>query len=119
VTQAGPVRVLVVGDSYMPTGVFTAALAGLGDLVCVTELQIGSTTAAPSRIDSERALREYVGNPAHLVAAVVGHDALLVHGAPAMIRAVNAIVHESVKPQAAYDQYSTAMHGHNQPEDKR
>jgi hypothetical protein len=36
-----------------------------------------------------------------------------------MIRAVNTIGHESVKPQAAYDQYSTAMHGHNQPEDKR
>src|SRR5207245_510361 len=25
---------------------------------------------------------EYVGDPAHLVAAVAGHDALLVHGAP-------------------------------------
>lgn len=94
-TQADPVRVLVVGDSYMPAGVFTAALAGLSDLISVTELQIDSTAAAPPRTDSERGLREYVGDPAHLVAAVVGHDALLVH--------------DSVKPQAAYDQYSTAM----------
>ena len=83
-------RVLVVGDSYMPTGVFTAALAGLGNLVCVTELQIESTTAAPPRTDSERALREYVGNPAHLVAAVAGHDALLVHGAPVSAEVLDA-----------------------------
>jgi D-3-phosphoglycerate dehydrogenase len=74
----------------MPTGVFTAALAGLGDLVCVTELQIESTTAAPPRTDSERALREYVGNPAHLVAAVAGHDALLVHGAPVSAEVLDA-----------------------------
>jgi 3-hydroxy-5-phosphonooxypentane-2,4-dione thiolase len=35
----------------------------------------------------------------------------------AMIRAVSAVVHESVKPQAAYDQYSTATRRHNQPGD--
>src|SRR5436305_203043 len=75
-------RVLAVGDSYMPAGVFTAALAGLRDAVCVTELQLGATGAAPPRTESERALREYAGDPADLVAAVPGHDALLVHGAP-------------------------------------
>jgi 3-hydroxy-5-phosphonooxypentane-2,4-dione thiolase len=37
----------------------------------------------------------------------------------AMIRAISAVVHESVKPQAAYDQYSTAARGHDQPEDKK
>ncbi len=81
-TQADSVRVLVVGDSYMPAGVFATALGGLGDTVSVTELQIDSTEAAPPRTDSERALREYVSDPAALVAAVAGHDALLVHGAP-------------------------------------
>jgi D-3-phosphoglycerate dehydrogenase / 2-oxoglutarate reductase len=90
VIQADPVRVLVVGDSYMPAGVFTAALAGLGDLISVTELQIDSTTAAPPRTDSERGLREYVGDPAHLVAAVAGHDALLVHGAPVSAEVLDA-----------------------------
>ena len=29
-TRPGPLRVLAVGDSYMPASVFTAALAGLG-----------------------------------------------------------------------------------------
>ncbi len=37
----------------------------------------------------------------------------------AMIGAVSSVVHQSVKPQAAYDQYSTATRGHDQPEDKR
>jgi D-3-phosphoglycerate dehydrogenase len=85
-----PVRVLAVGDSYMPADVFTAALAGLGDTVSVTELQIDGTTAAPARTDSEQVLREYVGDPAHLVAAVAGHDALLVHGAPVSAEVLDA-----------------------------
>ncbi len=83
-------RVLVVGDSYMPAGVFATALGGLGDTVSVTELQIDSTEAAPPRTDSERALREYVGDPAALVAAVAGHDALLVHGAPVSAEVLDA-----------------------------
>src|ERR1700736_2763723 len=74
----------------MPAGVFTAALAGLGDSVSVTELQIDSPTAAPPRTDSERALREYVGDPAHIVAAVACHDALLVHGAPVSAEVLDA-----------------------------
>jgi D-3-phosphoglycerate dehydrogenase / 2-oxoglutarate reductase len=82
VTQAGPLRVLAAGDAYMPAGVFTAALAGLGDTVTVTELQIAGTEAAPPRTDSERRLREYVGDPADLAAAVADHEVLLVHGAP-------------------------------------
>jgi D-3-phosphoglycerate dehydrogenase len=82
VTLAKPVRVLAVGDAYMPAGVFTAALAGLGDTVAVTELQIAESQAAPPRTGSGRAIREYVGDPADLVAAVAGHEALLVHGAP-------------------------------------
>jgi len=76
------VGVLAVGDAYMPAGVFTAALARLGDAVAVTELQIAGTEAAPPRTESGRALREYVGDPADLAAALPGHEILLVHGAP-------------------------------------
>ena len=79
-TRAGPVRVLAVGDPFMPAGLFTAALAGLRGGVAVTELQIASTEAAPPRTESGRAVREYVGDPADLAAAVAGHDVLLVHG---------------------------------------
>jgi putative autoinducer-2 (AI-2) aldolase len=37
----------------------------------------------------------------------------------AMIRAVSAVVHESVKPRAAYDRYSRATNGHERREEKR
>jgi len=90
VTQADPVRVLVVGDPYMPVSVFVAALASLGDTVTVTELEIGSTEATPPRTDSERAVREYVGDPADLVAAVAGHEVLVVHGAPVTAEILDA-----------------------------
>jgi lactate dehydrogenase-like 2-hydroxyacid dehydrogenase len=35
VSQAHPVRVLVVGDPYMPAGAFASALAGLGETAVV------------------------------------------------------------------------------------
>jgi D-3-phosphoglycerate dehydrogenase len=84
------VRVLVAGDAYMPAGVFTGALAALGDAVAVTELQIGSTEAAPPRTASARALREYVGDPDDLAAAVAGHEVLVVHGAPVTAEVLDA-----------------------------
>jgi putative autoinducer-2 (AI-2) aldolase len=49
----------------------------------------------------------------------MGRNIFQCHDPVAMIRAVSAVVHESVKPQAAYGQYSAATRGHNQPEDKR
>jgi D-3-phosphoglycerate dehydrogenase len=85
-------RVLAVGDAYMPAGVFSAALAGLGGAVTVTELQIAGTEAAPPLTDSGRALREYVGDPADLAAAVAGHEVLVVHGAPVTAEVLDAAV---------------------------
>jgi D-3-phosphoglycerate dehydrogenase / 2-oxoglutarate reductase len=82
VSQAGPVRVLAVGDPFMPAGMFTRAFGGLGDAVAVTELQIERADAPPPRTASERMLREYAGDPADVAAAVAGHDVLVVHGAP-------------------------------------
>jgi D-3-phosphoglycerate dehydrogenase len=84
------VRVLVVGDPYMPAGIFTSALAGLGDAIAVTELQLASPDTPPPRTDSERALREYMGDPARLVAAVAGHEVLVVHGAPVTAEMLDA-----------------------------
>ncbi len=86
-SQAGPARVLVVGDAYMPASVFTGAFAVLGDAVAVTELQIAGGDAAPPRAEPRRAeslrgLREYTGDPADVAAAAAGHDVLVVHGAP-------------------------------------
>jgi D-3-phosphoglycerate dehydrogenase len=85
-----PLRILVAGDSYMPASVFTAALAGLGDAVSVTELDLGTAEPGPARTESDRSLREYAGDPADLAAAVPGHDALLVHGAPVSAEVLDA-----------------------------
>jgi len=82
-----PMRVLVVGDPYMPVSAFSDALTGLagagldGDVELST-LQIDVASPVPPRTESERRLREYVGDPAEIVRAVAGHDVLIVHGAP-------------------------------------
>ena len=82
-----PVRILVVGDPYMPVSAFSYALtglagAGLDGQVELSTLQIDEVSPVPPRTESERRLREYVGDPAEIVRAVAGHDVLIVHGAP-------------------------------------
>jgi D-3-phosphoglycerate dehydrogenase / 2-oxoglutarate reductase len=76
------VRVLAIGDPYMPVSHFAAALTSLGDAVTVTTLQISRTDAEPPRTPSEGLLREYAGDPAEVARAAAGHDAIVVHGAP-------------------------------------
>ena len=83
-------RVLVVGDSYMPASVFAAAFAPLGGSVMLTELQIDRADAPPPRTESERGLREYAGDPADVAAAVAGHEVLVVHGAPVTAEVLDA-----------------------------
>jgi D-3-phosphoglycerate dehydrogenase len=90
VTAAEPVRVLVVGDPYMPVSAYAEALADLGSTVTVTSMQIESTAGAPPRTESERRLREYAGDPAEVARAVAGHDVLIVHGAPVSAEVLDA-----------------------------
>src|SRR5260370_38840209 len=80
-------RVLVVGDPYMPVSAYAEALASLkgpsrDGRVGLSTMQIGEVTCPPPRTESERGLREYVGDPAEIARAVAGHDVLVVHGAP-------------------------------------
>jgi D-3-phosphoglycerate dehydrogenase len=76
-------RVLVVGDPYMPVSAYADALAGLnGAGVELSTMQIDAVSFPPPRTESERGLREYVGDPAEIARAVAGHDVLIVHGAP-------------------------------------
>ncbi len=83
-------RVLVVGDSYMPASVFAAAFAGLSGSVSLTELQIDGSEAPGPLTASASALQEYEGDPAAVAAAVSGHDVLVVHGAPVTAEALDA-----------------------------
>src|SRR6202035_2770749 len=90
VTMNPPVRVLAVGDPYMPAASFAAALARLGDAVTITELQITRTDAESARTASERRLREYAGDPAQVARAVAGHEVLVCHGAPVSAEVLDA-----------------------------
>jgi len=82
VSQPRPVRVLVIGDPYMPVTAYAEALRGLEQAgVELSTLQIDGTATAPPRTESEGLLREYVGDPAEIARAVAGHDVLIVHGA--------------------------------------
>ena len=85
-----PVRVLVIGDPYMPSSAYAEPLARLGAEVEVTSMQIEGVTFAPPRTASEHRLREYVGDPADVARAVAGHDVLIVHGAPVSSEVLDA-----------------------------
>lgn len=75
-------RILVVGDPYMDAAIFEAAFADLHAAHRITYVQLDGERALEARSPSEHAIREYIGHPDELVAAVDGHDALVVHGAP-------------------------------------
>ena len=82
-----PLRVLVVGDPYMPVSAYADALsdlkgASLEGRIELSTTQIQEVWSAPPTTESGRRLRKYVGDPAEIAAAVAGHDALIVHGAP-------------------------------------
>ncbi len=89
-SRESPLRVLVVGDPYMPASAYTQPLAGLGDEVSVASLQISGVATVPPRTKSEHRLREYVGDPADVARAVAGQDVLIVHGAPVSSEVLDA-----------------------------
>ena len=81
-------RVLAIGDPYMPVTCFAEALASLGAAVTVSQMQIDRTDGEPPRTESERRLREYAGDPAEVARAAAMHDVLVVHGAPVSAEAL-------------------------------
>jgi len=83
-------RVLVVGDPYMPVSAYAEALAELDGRIELSTMQIDDVWSAPARTESERRLREYVGDPAEVARAAAGHDALIVHGAPVTSEVLDA-----------------------------
>jgi D-3-phosphoglycerate dehydrogenase len=84
------VKVLVVGDPYMPVSAYAGALATLDGLVDLSTMQIDEAGGAPPVTASERGLREYAGDPAAVARAVAGHDVLVVHGAPVSAEVLDA-----------------------------
>jgi D-3-phosphoglycerate dehydrogenase len=74
----------------MPAPVYAPYLAALGDQVTVSTMQIADVTSVPPRTESERGLREYVGDPGDVARAAAGHDVLIVHGAPVSAEVLDA-----------------------------
>jgi D-3-phosphoglycerate dehydrogenase / 2-oxoglutarate reductase len=80
--ESSPLRILAVGDSYMPSRYFRAAFAGLDGRHAIDYLDVGSAPPPADPTPSEAKLREYLGAPADLIARMGGVDVLAVHGAP-------------------------------------
>jgi D-3-phosphoglycerate dehydrogenase len=95
VSQPRRLRVLVIGDPYMPVSAYADALADLKEAapdgqIELSTMQIDEVAAPPPGTESERRLREYVGDPAEVARAVAGHDVLIVHGAPVTAEVLGA-----------------------------
>ena len=75
-------RILVVGDSYVPTEVFSEGLARLSGSHDIAYLQIDQSGAFEPASESELRIHEYAGDPEQVARALNGHEVLVVHGAP-------------------------------------
>jgi D-3-phosphoglycerate dehydrogenase len=76
------VRILVVGDSFMPVDVFQRQFARLQGGHEIRYVQIDADRVLEPATASEQAIREYEGHPGELVELLDGERALIVHGAP-------------------------------------
>ena len=75
-------RILVVGDSYVPVEVFAEGLARLASSHELTYLPIDQSRPFDPATASEQRIREFAGDPEEVAAALDGHEVLVVHGAP-------------------------------------
>jgi D-3-phosphoglycerate dehydrogenase / 2-oxoglutarate reductase len=78
----GVVRILVVGDSFVPVEAFASGLGALERDHHVRYLTLDEGRTLTPATDSERRLREYAGSPEQLVERIDGEDVLVIHGAP-------------------------------------
>src|SRR3984893_18613121 len=75
-------RILAVGDSFVPVPVFERGLAGLQGMHALEYLQLDESQELGPVSASECSIREYLGTPAQLVDRVGDAEILIVHGAP-------------------------------------
>jgi len=75
-------KILVVGDSYMPPRYFATAFAELERAHEITYFHVDVARPFKAASRSELKLREYQGSPAELVELMPGVEVLVVQGAP-------------------------------------
>jgi D-3-phosphoglycerate dehydrogenase len=83
-------RILVVGDSYCPSSAFRAAFEGLAADHAVTFADVTDEPGFVPGTPSELGLKEYMGSPAQVLAALDDHDVLVVQGAPVSAAVLDA-----------------------------
>ncbi|MHB8612922.1 MAG: NAD(P)-dependent oxidoreductase [Candidatus Dormibacteraceae bacterium] len=75
-------KILVVGDSFVPVAVFERGLAGLHGAHELEYLQLDERQEFVPVSASECSIREYLGTPAQVAARIRDAEVLVVHGAP-------------------------------------
>ncbi len=75
-------KILVVGDSFVPVPVFERGLAGLRADHRLEYIQLDESKELVPTSASELSVREYLGTPAQISARIGDADILVVHGAP-------------------------------------
>src|ERR1700730_6528816 len=75
-------KILVVGDSFVPVPVFQRGLAALQGNHDIEYLQLDESHELVPATASELSIREYLGTPAQIASRVQDAEILVVHGAP-------------------------------------
>jgi D-3-phosphoglycerate dehydrogenase len=75
-------KILVVGDSFVPVAVFERGLGGLQGTHQLEYLQLDESQELAASSASEGSIREYLGTPAQIAGRVRTAEILIVHGAP-------------------------------------
>ncbi|HSS94025.1 MAG TPA: NAD(P)-dependent oxidoreductase [Candidatus Dormibacteraeota bacterium] len=83
-------KILVVGDSFVPVSVFERGLAVLRGAHRLDFLQLDESQELVPVTASECSIREYLGTPAQLAARAADVDVLIVHGAPVTAEVLEA-----------------------------
>jgi D-3-phosphoglycerate dehydrogenase len=75
-------RILVVGDSYCPASALREAFRPLEATNAVTFVDVVDEPDWRPSSPSELRIKEYMGSPGQVIAALDGHEVLVVQGAP-------------------------------------
>src|SRR5260221_10116310 len=83
-------KILAVGDSFVPVPVFQAGLAGLRGAHQIDYLQLDESQELVPATTSEKSIREYLGTPPQIAGSVGVAEVLIVHGAPVTEQVLSA-----------------------------
>ena len=75
-------KILVVGDSFVPVAVFREGMGPLEKLHRVSYVQLDESLPPRTPTESGRRIREYLGTPEEIAARLDDNEILVVHGAP-------------------------------------